>query len=463
MRAIRLALAASFVLALGAGVVASRARIERFLDPPRDFLLLGRACCDDQSPEAWLTHTAALVDEHRVTLEAEDEQLDLGRAELGFSLDAAGTAARAAELPRASDWLSRLRRAFGPPLAPPNLEPVFAFDAERARARLTTLSSTLYRPAEDAVLSARSHTRRVERAGRTLDVEASLNRLADSDPTATPLRALVFQRLEPKLCLADLPPVDVSLVAGSYETDFRGKAGARAVNIRRAAELLDGLVLLPGTKFSFNRSVGRREKERGFVEAPVIVNDELESGLGGGVCQAATTLHAAARFAGLAITERRSHSRPSGYAPLGLDATVIDDKVDLRFENPFDVALMIHAYLPTPTSVRVEILGRAPDVRIDHRYHVVERRPFQRRVVEKPDLLPGTFERKQKGSYGYDIISVLTLTAPGGDIHTLRYPSKYYPVPEVFAVGPNTSPDLLPPLPEGATGLEGEADEPTAD
>jgi vancomycin resistance protein YoaR len=316
------------------------------------------------------------------------------------------------------------------------------------------MRSGLTRPPQDAVFHPASHTRTRERAGRELDVEASLLRLSVAEPARIPYDALVFSAVEPKLRLSDFPDVDVTQVAGSYETDFKGKAGARAVNIRRAAQLMDGLILPPGARFSFNRSVGKREKERGFVEAPVIVNDELESGLGGGVCQAATTLHAAARFAGLTIVERRSHSRASGYAPLGLDATVIDGKVDLRFENPFDEALMIHAYLPTPTTVRVEILGRAGSSRVEHRYQVLERQPFQRRLVEKTELAPGSFERKQKGSYGYNIVSVLTLTDVTGHVHTTRYPSKYYPVPEVFAVGPGTELSALPELPPGAIGLE---------
>ena len=36
---------------------------------------------------------------------------------------------------------------------------------------------------------------------------------------------------------------------------------------------------------------------------------------------------AAGVLGGLDVVTRRSHSRPSGYAPLGLDATVIDGEV----------------------------------------------------------------------------------------------------------------------------------------
>jgi vancomycin resistance protein YoaR len=239
-----------------------------------------------------------------------------------------------------------------------------------------------------------------------------------------------------------------------YETSFAHRAGARAVNIRRGAQLLDGYVLAPHATFSFNRVVGERLEARGFIDAPVIVNDEIDKGVGGGICQVASTLHAAAVYAGLPMLERRSHSRPSGYAPLGLDATVIDGKVDLRFSNPYDEPLLIHASLPTATTMRVEILGRDSEWQVEHAAQVIKRHSFLRRVVEKTGLAPGEFKRSQKGSYGYDIVSVVRYRDPSGTVTTHHYKSNYYPVPEVFWVSPGTQLDSLPPLPEGADGVE---------
>jgi hypothetical protein len=255
----------------------------------------------------------------------------------------------------------------------------------------------------------------------------------------------------------------VSQVLATFETDFRKKAGRRALNIRRAAKLLDGTVLEPGETMSFNRVVGDRTERNGFVWAPVIVNDEMEPGVGGGVCQVATTLHAAAVLGGLGIVERRSHSRPSGYAPLGLDATVIYGEVDLRIENSYSVPLMIHAFLPSEFVMRVELLGAAHESTIEHSYAVVERYDFYRRIVEDPSLGAGEFKLRQDGGFGYDVISVVDRRGPDGERASRRYSSKYWPVPEVYAVGPGTSPSELPELPEGADRVEladvGDADE----
>ena len=56
---------------------------------------------------------------------------------------------------------------------------------------------------------------------------------------------------------------------------------------------------------------------------------------------------------------------------------------------------------------------------------------------------------------GYDVVSSVRITLPGGEVRPLRsYSSAYRPVPEVFWVGPGTSLEELPELPEGAKHVE---------
>ena len=165
----------------------------------------------------------------------------------------------------------------------------------------------------------------------------------------------------------------------------------------------------------------------------------------------ASTLHAAAVFGNLEVLRRRSHSRPSGYAPLGLDATVIDGTQDFRFKNPYDTPLLIHAYLPSKYVIRIEFLGRDPEAKVEHRYTVSETKPYSRRIWRRSELAPGTFEQKQDGSQGYEVTSWLTVRHPNGEVERRNYPSRYYPVPEVFWVSPDFDLTKLPPLPKGVT------------
>jgi vancomycin resistance protein YoaR len=376
-------------------------------------------------------------------------------AEVGFSLDVQETFERTRNAPRPQSMWERVSRVVsGPPLKPYVVDAIFVFDGNEARRTLRRIEPLVNRNPINARLDLEHHLRIEHEPGREIDIPATLSALEHTLPDEGDVVPLQFRSIPASVESNQLPTVDVTSVLSNYETSFLHRAGARAVNIARGAHLLNGFILQPHATFSFNQTVGPRLQTRGFIDAPVIVNDEIDKGVGGGICQVASTLYAAAVYAGLPIVERRSHSRPSGYAPLGLDATVIDGKVDLRFSNPYDQPLLIHAFLPTKTSIRVEILGRAPEWKVEHTAQVIKRHPFLRRIVEKQELTPGEFKRSQKGSFGYDIVSVVRYTDASGAVTSHHYKSNYYPVPEVFWVGPGTPLTSLPPLPDGAEGLE---------
>jgi len=402
---------------------------------------------------------AARLDATQISVITPDTTFDLPASALGLSMDRTRTRADLDRLLRAahdqhdahpSRWLTRRLLGRAPQV---RATVALAFDQQTARRTLEQLARAVDRPAEDALLLIDQHRVSPSRTGISLSVAASLVRLAHFAPE----RELAFEAavdvIAPAVTEDDLLPVDVTRVLATYETSFAGKAGPRAVNIRQAAKLLDGAVILPGETLSFNARVGNRIHGRGFVDAPVIVNDEMEQDVGGGVCQVATTLHAAAVFGNLVMVNRRSHSRPSGYAPIGLDATVIDGKVDLLIRNPYDEPILVHTSFPSRYKVKVELLGRAPSVRVEHAAIVTHTEPFGRRVWYKTELSPGAFQSKQDGSPGMDVTSVLRITAADGNVTRRTYFSKYYPVPEVFHAGPGTAPANLPPMPEGAQGL----------
>jgi vancomycin resistance protein YoaR len=145
---------------------------------------------------------------------------------------------------------------------------------------------------------------------------------------------------------------------GDFETRYslNESAADRTHNLRVAARKIDGLVLLPGEVFDFNAVVGERNEASGFRPAPVIAGGELVDGLGGGACQIAGTIHAAAFFAGLTILERHPHSRPSFYIKLGLDAAVSYPTINLVFRNDHPFPVVIRMQLEGGAA-RSEVLG----------------------------------------------------------------------------------------------------------
>ena len=86
----------------------------------------------------------------------------------------------------------------------------------------------------------------------------------------------------------------------------------RISNIKLACSSIAGTVLQPGENFSYNKVVGPRTAERGYLEAGVIIGGMSDVGLGGGVCQVSGTLFNAAVRADMGIVERHRPQLRSG-------------------------------------------------------------------------------------------------------------------------------------------------------
>ncbi|WP_163539990.1 VanW family protein [Gracilibacillus sp. YIM 98692] len=146
------------------------------------------------------------------------------------------------------------------------------------------------------------------------------------------------------------PDVDTELLAnirtqriGQYITYFNTNNKKRVHNISLAAEAINNHVVFPGKTFSFNKVVGKRTKEKGYLPAPEIVKGELTEGIGGGICQVSSTLYNAVDRAGVQIIERYSHSKRVPYVPPGRDATVSWYGPDFTFKNTYNQPLLIRS------------------------------------------------------------------------------------------------------------------------
>ncbi len=118
----------------------------------------------------------------------------------------------------------------------------------------------------------------------------------------------------------------------------------RAKNVELAASKVSQTILMPGEQFSYAKKVSPVSIENGYVNSTVFFNGRPVPGVGGGICQVSSTLYNAHLLAGITATERRNHSLPVSYVPLGQDATMVDYSVDLKFINTLDYPIYIYAY-----------------------------------------------------------------------------------------------------------------------
>lgn len=112
----------------------------------------------------------------------------------------------------------------------------------------------------------------------------------------------------------------------------------KVTNIEVASKGISQVVVMPGEIFSFWKIVPRPTKKNGFVKSRNLVNGEISTAIGGGICQLASITYHIALLAGLDVIERHNHSldiyeEHDRFTPLGADAAVVWGHKDLRFKN----------------------------------------------------------------------------------------------------------------------------------
>lgn len=183
------------------------------------------------------------------------------------------------------------------------------------------------------------------------------------------------EEVQTVLSVIEMPPL-----LSSFTTYFDEANVPRCRNIQLCVQKISRRTLKAGEEFSFNKVVGKRTQEGGFLNAPVIVEGKFVSGVGGGICQVSTTLYNAALLAGLQISEVHAHSLRVGYAPPSLDATV-SEWCDLKIRNPFPFPVALIARF-LKDAVRVEIYGRDRGITYETESVTLEVLPPKKAVAE---------------------------------------------------------------------------------
>ena len=237
-----------------------------------------------------------------------------------------------------------------------------------AEAYLAQLARRVERKPVDARFAVYADGVRVvpSRPGVALDVPATTRALtaaAFSPVAANRTATVVVRDAQPQRTTAEAKAMGITRVVSSYTTTYGGTPG-RLHNVQLVSRLIDDTLIAPGAVFSFNGQTGERTAEKGFEEAPVIINGELQSGLGGGVCQVSTTVFNAAFEAGLPIEQRTNHALYISHYPLGRDATVNFPDLDLKFRNDTRHWLLLRSFVGSG-SLTVNLYGTPVGRRVE--------------------------------------------------------------------------------------------------
>ena len=203
------------------------------------------------------------------------------------------------------------------------------------------------------------------------------------------------------------------------------------------SHLIDDTLIAPGTTFSFNGTTGDRNASKGFLEAPVIINGELTTGLGGGVCQVSTTVFNAAYEAGLDITARTNHALYISHYPQGRDATVDYPDVDLRFVNDTGHWLLLRTFVGS-SSLTVSLYGTPTSRKVESTTApLVARSKIKVKKTVDPTLKPGEQVIDDPGEPAMTTSVTRDVYAADGKLlYHDDWSSYYRAAPELLRVGP---------------------------
>lgn len=197
----------------------------------------------------------------------------------------------------------------------------------------------------------------VDRAATRAAVLAALK-----DPRGVQANVVVTGQTAPKRTLDFFMSRGVTAYYATGQTSYYGSSAARVTNIHVGARNFQDR-LVEGRAVSFNALIGPVSARNGYVPGLVIAGDQTATGVGGGICQVSTTVFRALYGAGLPIVQRQNHSyQVHYYDPQGLDATIYQPTLDLKFANDSGGALWFQTDWDDESSVlTVHVFGRPRD------------------------------------------------------------------------------------------------------
>jgi len=317
---------------------------------------------------------------------------------------------------------------------------------------LTELHTLLTDQITDAYYDEENHEIVDGVSGYSFDLDMALARLEaaeDGDLLQFPL-----EETQPELTTGKLTNKMFGVKLESRSSPYVNNP-KRTENLRLACEAINGTILNPDEVFSFNDTVGERTEEKGYQPATIYGGDgESVDGVGGGICQVASTIYYTTLFLDLKQVMREPHMYQVDYVPKGMDATVYwDSKLDYKFKNTLDFPIKIQANVEGGTCNITFWGAEELDFKVEMTNQVLE--TFTEEDVEEVDETkePGYKELKQTAYTGAKVEAYKKVYDLDGNLlreETIL--SLYKARPKIYIVGPEPEqpeePEVDPTDPE---------------
>ena len=210
------------------------------------------------------------------------------------------------------------------------------------------------------------------------------------------------------------------------------------VNIKIASNDLNGTIVDSEQVFSFNEILGKRTKNRGFVNAPMYINNGVSNEIGGGISFVASGIYEGILRSGYEIKERLPHRYTVEYKEPGLDSAIYYGTYDLKFKNNTPNRLKIET-INQNDGVRFRLIGKKENnKKVEINIEKKETEKFTTKYIPNNSLKDGERKIIQSGRNGY-ISYVYRKIYINNELkeNSLISKDNYQMLPEIVSVGAN--------------------------
>jgi vancomycin resistance protein YoaR len=261
-----------------------------------------------------------------------------------------------------------------------------SYDEQKLDDFVAEIKSQIDVPPVDATIT-------LEGEGKFLITESADGLSLDGVELKEALKRVIVEGSAPEIHLVS-QPVKPGITAeslregteliGSCTTSTETSSADRVSNIKRALTPFNGFAVHPGDTVSVNKVVKKRTVENGYREAPEFAGTSIQMGIGGGVCQASSTLYKALLRAGMTVEQRWQHNMTVSYIDPSLDATINNNDKDLVFTNNRDCTVYIFTSV-SRKSAQVKVYGKRPEFKIEPVGEIIQDNIQSTEVRKKKD------------------------------------------------------------------------------
>ena len=333
------------------------------------------------------------------------------------------------------------------------------FDENKIGQSLADMATETHRDPVDATLGWDGGLVVVENdvQGQDLDIDATTKAIIEATKSAEnrTIDAIFTQTLA-EVNNENLDSYGIIDLVAEGDSNFAGSSWERAENVRVSAQHLTHTLVKPGETYSFLDAIGAITVENGFVQGKIIRGSWIVSDIGGGACQASTTVFRAALRAGFPIDHQYHTYRLAMYEqdgwPAGIDAAIYqpnpgtnDVAQDMTFVNTTENWLLVEFVIDDEMAY-CNIYGTPQgwDVDIEVPYISDPHEPEGPKETEDDKLAKGERQQVAWAASGYDVQMVRTIRENGELVefadqsNPWEYWSYFMPQRDEYLIGPGT-------------------------